>query len=96
MLSEQVETSVFLSISFSWANLKNDVSIPCVRKTVITPAIEYQSTKGDDADGPNALVTMGAIRKGKILTKTELRPYTAVCPNNFLYKFWFLKCKCKY
>ena len=43
-------------------------------KTVITPAIEYQSTNGEDAAGPNARVTIGAIRKGKILTNTELKP----------------------
>lgn len=40
----------------------------------MTPAIEYQSTKGDEAEGPKAFVTMGAIRKGKILTNTELSP----------------------
>jgi len=80
----------------SWAKRKKEVSIPWVRKTVITPAIEYQSTNGEDAAGPYASVTIGAIKNGKILTKTELKPYTAVCPNNFLYKTCFLKCKCKY
>ena len=40
----------------------------------MTPAIEYQSTKGDEAEGPKAFVTMGAIRNGKILTNTELSP----------------------
>ena len=86
MLREVVETKVFLLISFSCANRKKEVSIPCVSKTVITPAMEYQSTKGEEADGPKALVTIGAPIKGKILTNTELKPYTAVCPNNFLYK----------
>lgn len=86
MLKEVVEINVFLSISSSCANRKKEVSMPWVKKTVITPAIEYQSTNGDDAAGPNALVTMGAIRKGKILTSTELRPYIAVCPKSFLYK----------
>ena len=48
--------------------------MPCVRKTVTTPAMEYQSTKGADSAGENALVTMGAMRKGNILTNTELMP----------------------
>lgn len=74
MLSAVVEIKVFLSISSSCAKRKNEVSIPCVKKTVITPAIEYQSTNGEDAAGPNARVTIGAIRKGKILTNTELKP----------------------
>ena len=97
MLSAVVEIKVFLSISSSCAKRKNEVSIPCVKKTVITPAIEYQSTNGDDAAGPNARVTIGAIRKGKILTNTELKPYMAVCPNSFLYNFLaFLECKNNY
>ena len=74
MLSAVVETKVFLLISFSCANLKNEVSIPCVSKTVITPAMEYQSTKGEEADGPKAFVTIGAMMKGKILINTELKP----------------------
>ena len=85
MLMEHVEIKVFLSMLSSCAKRKKEVSIPCVSKTVITPAMEYQSTKGDEAAGPKALVTMGAIMNGKILTNTELRPYIAVCPNNFLY-----------
>ena len=40
----------------------------------MTPAIEYQSTNGDDAEGPKAFVTIGATMKGKILIKTELKP----------------------
>ena len=52
--------------------------------------MEYQSTKGEEAVGPKALVTMGAIRNGNILTNTELSPYTAVWPNNFLYNFYFI------
>ena len=51
MLMEQVETSVSLLMSFSWAKRKNEVSMPCVRKTVTTPAMEYQSTKGADSVG---------------------------------------------
>jgi hypothetical protein len=47
--------------------------------------MEYQSTNGDEAAGPKAFVTIGAITNGKIRTNTELSPYTAVCPNNFLY-----------
>lgn len=74
ILKDVVDTNVFLSISFSCANRKNEVSIPWVSSTVITPAMEYQSTNGEEALGPNALVTIGAIRKGNILTNTELRP----------------------
>ena len=74
ILSAVVETKVFFVISFSCANRKKEVSIPWVNKTVITPAIEYQSTNGDEAEGPKALVTIGAIIKGKILTNTELKP----------------------
>ena len=74
MLMEQVEISVSLLMSFSWAKRKNEVSMPCVRKTVTTPAMEYQSTKGADSAGENALVMIGAMRKGNILTSTELMP----------------------
>ena len=74
MLVAVVETSVFLEIFSSWAKRKKEVSIPWVNKTVITPAMEYQSTKGEDAAGPKAFVTIGAIRNGKILTNTELSP----------------------
>ena len=45
-----------------------------MRKTVITPAMEYQSTNGADSAGPKALVTIGLIKKGKTLIKTELSP----------------------
>jgi len=85
ILTEQVEINVFLSILSSCAKRKNEVSIPWVSNTVMTPAMEYQSTKGDEAAGPKAFVTIGAIMNGKIRTNTELSPYTAVCPNNFLY-----------
>ena len=74
MLMEQVETSVLRLMFSSWAKRKNEVSMPCVRKTVTTPAMEYQSTKGADSAGENALVMMGAMRKGNILTSTELMP----------------------
>lgn len=95
ILIEQVEINVFLSMLSSCANRKKEVSIPCVSNTVITPAMEYQSTNGDEAAGPKAFVTMGAMINGKIRTNTELSPYTAVCPNSFLYKvdFFFANVK---
>jgi hypothetical protein len=41
------------------------VSKPWVSNTVITPAMEYQSTNGDEAAGPKAFVTIGAITNGR-------------------------------
>ena len=75
MLSAVVEIKVFfVNIIFLRKTKKKKFPFRALKKTVITPAIEYQSTNGEDAAGPNARVTIGAIRKGKILTNTELKP----------------------